>query len=131
MSGSVDSLEPFYSKDALIWADKREPIRGWTAIRALLVGGFEKYTMSASAYLVDVRKLGNDVAFIQILTELKLTSKEDGTLIEKRFRDFALLERSGSSWRVANDIDQPVSAETFDADVQAAGSAANALSGAL
>lgn len=118
-SGSVDSLEPFYFSDSLIWADKREAFRGWPAIRGFLAGGFDRYSIDARAHLLELRLFGNDTAFIKILADLTLTPKDGGPPINRYFRDFVLLQRVDGTWRVARDIDQPVTPEIYESDLKA------------
>lgn len=118
-SGSVDSLEPFYFSDSLIWADKREAFRGWPAIRGFLAGGFDRYSIDVRAHLLELRLFGNDTAFIQILADLTMTPKDGGSPINRYFRDFVLLQRVDGTLRVARDIDQPITPEIFKSDLRA------------
>lgn len=116
--GDPDAFERFFAVDAVIWADQRDQIQGWPAIRKMFAGTLEKYFVVEIGHPLELQVYGTDAAFLRILTELTLKPKAGGgPPAERRYREFVMLERINGSWVVTHDLDQPITQEQLTLDM--------------
>jgi ketosteroid isomerase-like protein len=116
-SGVLDELRPFYAEGSLIWPNQRGTVIGWAAVQAMFSPSFGNFAIDARVHLLEVREYG-DESFLRFLTEVHLTPRGEGAPVTAAFRDFALLRRSGASWTIFRNIDQPITLEQLGADLE-------------
>lgn len=116
-SGVLDELRPFYTEGSLIWPNQRGTVIGWAAVHGLFSPSFERFAIDARVHLLEVRQYV-DESFLRFLTEVCLTPKDGGAPVIAAFRDFAVLRRSGASWTIFRNIDQPITIEQLRADLE-------------
>lgn len=116
-SGALDSLQPFYSSETLIWPNQRVAAMGWNEIRQMFAPSFARFEIGVRVYLQEECDYGTE-KFLRFLTEVRLRPRDDGPELSALFRDFAVLRRIGDRWTIHRNIDQPITRDQLEADLK-------------
>lgn len=116
-SGALDTLQPFYSAETLIWPNQRLVVMGWNEVRQMFAPSFARFEIGVRVHLQEERDHGVE-RFLRFLTEVRLHPRDGGDDVSAFFRDFAVLRKSDGRWTIYRNIDQPITFDQLAADLQ-------------